>query len=57
VVTVRPNERANDVLHVMLDESTVVDGDVLVSICTRTDLLKLAGISASSSAPSKASQA
>lgn len=45
VVTVGPDGGANEVLHVMLDEAVehvpVVEGGVLVGICTRTDLLKI----------------
>jgi H+/Cl- antiporter ClcA/predicted transcriptional regulator len=46
VVTVRPDDPAQSVLRVMLDEQVehvpVVDaGGVLVGICTRTDLLKV----------------
>jgi H+/Cl- antiporter ClcA/predicted transcriptional regulator len=43
VVTVAPTDTAQRVVRVMLDESVehvpVVDGDRLVGICTRTDLL------------------
>ena len=45
VVTVRSSDRAQTALRVMLDEAVehvpVVDGDVLLGICTRTDLLKV----------------
>ena len=45
VVSVRPTDRAQLALRVMVDESVehvpVVDGGRLVGICTRTDLLKL----------------
>ncbi|NLV55887.1 MAG: CBS domain-containing protein [Acidimicrobiales bacterium] len=45
VVTITPDASTQRVLRVMLDESVehvpVVDGDVLVGICTRTDLLKV----------------
>lgn len=45
VVTVRPDEPASEVLRVMVDERVehvpVVDGDTVVGICTRTDLLEV----------------
>jgi chloride channel protein, CIC family len=43
-ISVSPNDRAIVVLQAMLDEGvdhvTVIDGDRLVGICTRTDLLR-----------------
>ncbi len=45
VITVAPAERAQTALRIMVDEAIehvpVVDGDRLVGICTRTDLLKV----------------
>jgi H+/Cl- antiporter ClcA len=45
VVTVAPTDRAQVALRIMVDEAIehvpVVDGDRLVGICTRTDLLKV----------------
>src|SRR5215212_11262169 len=45
VITVRPDDRAQAALRIMVDEAIehvpVVDGDRLVGICTRTDLLKV----------------
>lgn len=45
VVTVTPDEPAQAALRVMVDESVehvpVVDGEALVGICTRTDLLEV----------------
>lgn len=45
VVTVRPGDPAQDALRAMVDEHVehvpVVDGERLVGICTRTDLLKV----------------
>ncbi|QYG94027.1 CBS domain-containing protein [Iamia sp. SCSIO 61187] len=45
VVTVAPDARAQTALRIMLDETIehvpVVEGDLLVGICTRTDLLKV----------------
>lgn len=45
VITVRPDDRAQTALRIMVDEAVehvpVLDGDRLVGICTRTDLLKV----------------
>ena len=45
VITVRPDDRAQAALRIMVDEAVehvpVLDGDRLVGICTRTDLLKV----------------
>ena len=45
VVTVTPDARAQTALRIMLDETIehvpVIEGDRLVGICTRTDLLKV----------------
>jgi tRNA nucleotidyltransferase (CCA-adding enzyme) len=45
VITVAPSDRAQVALQLMVDEQIehvpVVDGDRLVGICTRTDLLKV----------------
>ncbi|HMJ77440.1 MAG TPA: CBS domain-containing protein, partial [Iamia sp.] len=45
VVTVAPDARAQTALRIMLDETIehvpVVEDDLLVGICTRTDLLKI----------------
>jgi CIC family chloride channel protein len=45
VLTIAPTERAQAALQLMVDEAIehvpVVEGDLLVGICTRTDLLKV----------------